>query len=100
MTSNPPRRIRVSGRKVVIKVESPELQTELKGTYSSFTDTIAVLGTMSSDQQRMVVVHELTHCIEQTVHVEMTEQDVTGFANILYAVIRDNPKLMAWLQER
>jgi hypothetical protein len=70
------------------------------GLWLQYENRIHIRRGMAGHQERAIVVHEICHDIEAVTGVTMTEQDVTAFSSVLFGVIRDNPKLIAWLMEK
>jgi len=50
------------------------------------------------DQEKVSLIHEILHCIEQYLGVELTESLVEGIAMNLYAVLKQNPLLLDYLK--
>jgi hypothetical protein len=95
-----PREILLSGRRISLTTETPKLNLNLMGVHHQSLNYIVLDGSMPPDQLKAIAVHEIVHDLEEIVGVGMTEQDVTAFSSVLFAAIRDNPKLMAWLQSK
>jgi hypothetical protein len=100
MAARMPRTVRLAGRRVKIKLDDSPMNTNVMGLHTQDQAVIHLDSRMPDDQLKSIAVHELVHDLEELVAVGMTEQDVTAFSSVLFAMIRDNPALMNWLQEK
>lgn len=92
-----PKTITIAGRRIKLVEEKPALHKDIGGIHDVWANQITVYASLAEDQKRAVAVHEIVHDIEAVTGVEMSEQDVTSFASVLFAVLRDNPALVKWL---
>ena len=51
----------------------------------------------AKQQEQDTVLHEVIHAVEYGMQLEMEEEQVHSLASGLYAVLRDNPKLVKYL---
>jgi len=67
---------------------------------SKHTDAeLQVRSDMPHDRERLILWHEIFHAVENEAGFEFTEGQVRTMAAGLFAVLRDNPALTAWLLE-
>lgn len=90
----------VSGRRIRLASEKAETNTACRGVYVGHKNLIVLDASCAPDELRAVVVHEIMHDVDQVCGVGLSEQSVASMASVLFQVIRDNPDLIAWLQER
>lgn len=95
-----PRTVRICGRRIGLKVEYSRLNMTARGVWSGDTNEITLDANCAPDERRAVAVHEILHDIDQVCGAGLSEQTVASVASVLFAVIRDNPRLVAWLQHK
>lgn len=59
------------------------------------TNTILIDRTLSEDVRVQTIMHELTHVIEMTMNLNLTEQQVDSLAAGWLHMIRENPELLS-----
>lgn len=74
-----------------------ELKEEMGMCYVNNLE-IAYAMTYPSDELEHVLAHEITHAIEQTLQLEMTERQVDLFALGLLDLIKNNPALIEYFK--
>ena len=89
----------------IIPVGAAEFTAELGacsdcGTFSpDSAPNIVVERSASPSLQRVILCHELGHAVAWEYGIEERgEQFANAFAQFLLSIIRDNPKLVAWLR--
>ncbi len=91
--TKPPEDVRLLGR--VVRIRSADLDVDGECTdgtvYYNSEDE-------NPDNVRDTVVHELIHHYETMLGLRFKEQQVRQLAVCVLQMIRDNPKLIAWLQ--
>jgi hypothetical protein len=74
---------------------------KIDGQCDASEQTIEIdAGVRGHDRVRLVVIHELTHAIEN--HAGLNLKDPTQVdmvARAIYCLIRDNPQFVQWVQE-
>lgn len=84
-------------RVLCVPLDNKHLQvkgTECNGTANTDACTIAVLKTLDPQQQREVLIHECIHCISDELDLRLTEKQVVGLSVGLYALLKNNPKML------
>lgn len=83
-----------------------ETRSHLMGSCNNKTLTISLNPELAPDQMRSTLVHECLHALVSVSGVQIQEgcddpeeRAVAALEAPLYALIRDNPKLIAWLTE-
>jgi hypothetical protein len=100
--SNRPQSIRLLGVDIPVKTQpalapdSPE--EEVFGLWDPNDMTISVNRECSPVQERVTVLHELVHAIDDFLYLELTHQAVYALSQTLHQVIADNPRLVQYLQ--
>lgn len=51
------------------------------------------------DKQRFILMHEITHIIEDHAGLDLKEKQIDSIARSLCSLFVNNPELMAWLME-
>lgn len=51
------------------------------------------------DETRETLLHEVIHGIGHATAVDLAEREVRAFARALYATLKDNPRLVAYLAQ-
>lgn len=76
-----------------------ENDTDLLGQCRSSQTTIEVREDLPADRLRCILWHELVHAIEGDAGLTLSEEAVRALAAGLFALLRGNPELAAWLLE-
>lgn len=71
-------------------VNDPGAGGELFGSHLAGQEAIKVNTDFSEDQQRATTLHELFHAIVNQAGLGLTEEQLTGLANLLYGMMKDN----------
>lgn len=79
--------------------EEEDEEEEVYGLWDPNDMTITTNPDCSPVQERVTVLHELLHAIDDFLNLEMTHQEVYVLSQVLYQVIADNPQLVGYLQE-
>jgi hypothetical protein len=96
-----PRVVRLSGRRVRVNIEqAPALNTAVRAVHEGWKNLITLDSTLAPDERRAVVVREMLHDLDMLCGTDLKEQDVASLASVLFAALRDNPKLVAWLMSK
>ena len=72
---------------------------DLLGQAKQRDTELQVRADMPADRERAIVWHEILHAVESDAGIELPEEHVRAMAAGLFAVLRDNPALTAWLLE-
>ena len=92
-------------KKVVVgQLKCPIIVKRLDENYGDFDRVTQVINISDelpdSDIVRLTLLHELVHAMEtnNTAISYLTEPQVDNIANGLYSLIKDNKKLVEWIQ--
>ena len=94
-----PLELRFGGRiwKAEFVSEIPDSKKELLGK-CDFTDSrIRVVKKQSLDSLKSTYLHECVHAQADAQNWEATEKTVIKIEKLIYAMLKDNPKLFRWL---
>lgn len=103
MESNMPSTIRLMGVDIPITMSTessliPEVGgEEVYGFWDSNNMEITVSNVCGHTQERVTVLHELVHAIDDFLFLDLSHQAVYAFSQALFQVLRDNPGLSAYL---
>ena len=95
-----PNRVRISGRKFKIKFQKGSNmgdRSDSAGHIVCDYQKIWVDTGNNLNRQQEVLLHEITHAVDFFGSLKLSEDQVHGIANGLYAVFRDNPKIVKWV---
>lgn len=71
-----------------------------KGMCDSLNQDIFVEDGMKYDTEKETVLHEVTHAISDEMGLNLTEEQVDGFAKGMLAVLMDNPSFAKYLLKK
>lgn len=100
-----PKFINIQGRRVNIEVKE-ELalpstdKFQIQGLHIGWLNKIELCSLLAPDELRATAVHEIIHDLDSIIGLRLSEKEVTALSTVIFATIRDNPKLIEWLQER
>lgn len=102
--NSPPNTIQINGVawtfRRMTKTELYEDSDEsLLGQAKHTQAEIQVRSDLPPDRMRHIVWHELFHAVEKDAGFDFTEEQVRAMSNGLFAILRNNPTLAAWLLE-
>lgn len=94
-----PRKVSILGRvfKITYVIKGPLEDDEL-GEVDLSTQKMSILEGLSADKERSVVLHEIIHGIDDILDLGLSEEQVNGLENGLFAVMRDNPRVIAYIR--
>ena len=95
-----PKHIRLLGVSIPVIVSNSkpvDPEEEVYGVWDPNDMTITINGGCEPVQERVTVMHELVHAIDDFLYLEMTHQEVYVLSQVLYQVLIDNPKLTDYL---
>lgn len=96
-----PKIIRVMGKSYrVASDRGCPLTSGIMGLHDPLSLDITLSAKLCEEQARQIVVHEILHAIELSLGIDLSERNVCAISSAFYGVIRDNPRLMAWLTSR
>jgi hypothetical protein len=92
-----PDSLRLAGRTFKLSLAGAGMQNADLGEYDAKASTIRIREGMHDDITKSVVLHEILHDLDFQSGFDLTEVQVNSLAALLFAALRDNPKLVAWL---
>lgn len=94
-----PARIRLIGFDFTIREETnPDFTDSLQGQIHSTNHEIRISN--NATDQRETLLHEILHGVSDAMDADLTERQVRVVVRGLYAAIRDNPDVAAYLHEQ
>jgi hypothetical protein len=90
--------IRVLGHIVKIKVVDVPLQDSSLGQADAEGGEIRIRGGLEESVEQATLLHEVIHVIDHHLDLGLTESQVAGLGQGLFAVLRDNPQFVKELQ--
>lgn len=95
--------LRLIGKRHRIEWDVAVLQDEngndLDGLFHQNKKLIQIAAGQTHDDERETLLHEMLHALETQMNAEIAEAKLRQLAVGLYAALRDNPKLVAYLLE-
>jgi len=96
-----PAKVKVLGQTLTINyVSGAPLEENDLGECSVDSLTISVRDGLPPEKERLVLIHELVHAIEDVLGLKLKEKQVEGLETGIYALIRDNPSLLRYLRRK
>ncbi|MCP4126766.1 MAG: hypothetical protein GY753_06860 [Gammaproteobacteria bacterium] len=98
---NRPSKVRLLGVDIPIlpaPSEPEDSEEETFGLWDPNTMTISINTECSPVQERVTVLHELVHAIDDFLYLELSHQAVYALSQTLYQVMVDNPQLAGFIQ--
>lgn len=98
----PPKTIRLAGRTFKLNITKEKFGNkgeEHFGLYEPFKGIVNINATMSTDQQKATVVHEVLHDFDMNSGYDLGEKRVNTLGGAFFAWMRDNPELVKWIMQ-
>jgi len=96
-----PAKVKVLGQTFSIQFATGEpLDEDDLGECSVDKLTLTVRDGLHPEKERLVLVHEIVHAIEDVLGLNLKEKQVEGLETGIYALIRDNPGLLRYLRRK
>lgn len=93
-----PATVRVFGKEYRLEWDSEALdETDLLGDHSLQRLMVRIAKGLAPDEERETVLHEFTHAVEIHLGCSIPETKVRRLSVGIFAILRDNPKLLAYL---
>ena len=96
--------LRVLGKTYwVTVIDQPEIAIDgprVYGVTDNKQQNINLAKEQGFDQLRETLIHELIHVWEGSFKITIKHEDVYSLSVFLYAVLKDNPRLVNWLMEK
>lgn len=97
MTKPPFKQLSIIGKRHRVVWDAP--LSENYGEIDHTKNEIQICGGMPHDEERDTVLHEITHAVEKQLNCTIPEDKLRLIVTGLYAVMKDNPRLVAYLFE-
>lgn len=96
-----PKRIKILGKyyKVIID-KTPHDDIDNFGQMEIGKCLITLAENQDPQQQRDTLIHECIHAIEETMGLNLTEEQVLGLGGGVYALLIENPSLVKWIMSK
>ena len=101
--SKRPERIKVISKRFTVEYQptgSADLDPEHAGECRTLEQRILIEEGMKPDTQKDTLLHEVLHAISDEMDLELSEEQVTGAAKGILAVLMDNPTFARYLLRR
>lgn len=96
-----PASVKVLGQKFTITfTEGDPLDADDLGECAVDSLSIAVRDKLNPEKERLVLLHEVIHAIEDVLNLKLSEKQVEGLETGVYALIRDNPAFIKYLRTK
>lgn len=96
-----PPTIRILGKDYAVKyTDGAPVNDDAQGHCDYLNLRIAVREGLAPSEERSTVLHEALHCISHAMGLHFSESKIERLETGLYALIRDNPALVAYLQKK
>jgi hypothetical protein len=95
-----PKHIRLLGVSIPVIVSNSkpvDPEEEVYGVWDPNEMTITINSECGEVQERVTVLHELVHAVDDFLDLEMSHQEVYVLSQVLYQIIIDNPKFVDYL---
>jgi hypothetical protein len=93
----PFRQLKIIGKRHRVVWDAPLV--ELDGELDLTSNVISIAPNLPHDEERDTVLHEVTHAVEKQLNAHIPEDKLRSIVTGIYAVLKDNPKLAAYLLE-
>lgn len=94
-----PERIRILGKPFAVKW-TDGLDADLVGECDTDKQVITILDGQPLESSQDTLLHELIHAVDEAVDSGLKETQVKRLATGLLAVLKDNPRLVAFLRRK
>lgn len=99
--SSRPKVIRVFGKNFDVVTNPKGITPSDASGFLLYNNQLVVLSEgLTPSEEADTLLHEITHAIDFTMGLELSERQVTQLATGLYGVLQDNPEFAQWLIER
>ena len=92
-----PKSVSVLGKTYTVKHKTPPGRRKHYGSCESRHTTLYVSPKQSKCNKSDTLLHEILHAVSEEMQLGLKEHQVRLGATALYAVLRDNPTLVAYL---
>lgn len=93
-----PKHCKIGGIKVNIVPLDEKHSANFWGLWQEANHTIYLNQDLfGTDKEKVVFLHEAVHAIDSFCSESLSEEQVDRFSKALFAFLRDNPKVIAWL---
>lgn len=95
-----PASVKILGKPFTVRWLTDELSQELNGECDSDGQVISVRDGLPLEQLQDTLLHEVIHAIDEAVDAGLKETQVKRVATGLLAVLKENPRLSAFLRRK
>lgn len=95
-----PEKLKILGKPFQVKWVSEGLDAELVGECDSDKQVISIRDGQPLEQSQDTLLHEVIHAIDEAVDAGLKESQVKRLATGLLAVLKENPKMGAFLRRK
>lgn len=96
-----PTKIRILGKDYTVKyTNDAPVDDDAQGHCDYLKLRITVRDGLAQSEERSTVLHEALHCISHAMGLHFSESKIERLETGFYALIRDNPALVAYLQKK
>jgi hypothetical protein len=87
--------IKILGHVVTVKtVKRPFVLQDQSGEADPGRGVISVLEGLEASVREATILHEVIHILDHHLALQMNEEQVTGIAQGLFSVLKDNPEFL------
>lgn len=91
------RQLKIIGKRHRVIWDAP--LTDNFGECDHEKNVLSIAAGLPHDEERDTLLHEVTHAVEKQLNCSIPEEKLRMIVTGLYAVLKDNPKLAAYLLE-
>ena len=89
-----PEELNILGIKINVVNEPILEKDEVYGDWDGTTLTIRVDSTGTQEQQFVTLLHEIMHVLDDFCHMRLTHQNVYLLSQVIFLLLKENPKLL------
>ena len=93
----PFKQLKIIGKRHRVVWNAPLIEND--GELDLERNVISIAPNLPHDEERDTILHEVTHAVEKQLNAHIPEDKLRAIVTGLYAVLKDNPKLAAYLLE-
>lgn len=95
-----PKSVRLAGRVFPIEIRGDdEFCDASDGEYKQTEGLIFLSSRLGSETAKATAIHEIVHDFDSQASLELGEKGVSALGALIFAMMRDNPDLVAWIME-
>tara|TARA_R100000458_G_C8263857_1_gene239143 strand:+ start:998 stop:1300 length:303 start_codon:yes stop_codon:yes gene_type:complete len=82
---------------ITIHINLTDERQDVWGEWDSESRTILINSKATKENQCITFMHELIHAIDDLLGLDLEHRDVYAVSQVLWAVLRNNPSINAWI---